>query len=172
VRETPRGEYVACRRVTPGRPTRDILAEALPDLILGIHFPKTMYWTGKGGPRFIRPIRWLVALLGDEIVPFELAGVRSGNHTRGHRLLGSDRIPVTLATYSDQLRQNYVLVSAEERRRKIEEGIEKLLAGTGLRLRPDRALLDTLVYLTEYPTPILGSFDRNFSASPKKFWSR
>ena len=168
VRETPRGEYVACRRVTPGRPTRDILAEALPDLILGIHFPKTMYWTGKGGPRFIRPIRWLVALLGDEIVPFELAGVRSGNHTRGHRLLGSDRIPVTLATYSDQLRQNYVLVSAEERRRKIEEGIEKLLAGTGLRLRPDRALLDTLVYLTEYPTPILGSFDTEFLSLPEE----
>jgi len=168
VRETPRGDYLACRRTIAGRPARDILAEALPELILGIHFPKTMYWTGKGGPRFIRPIRWLVALLGDEVVPFELAGVRSGNHSRGHRLLGSDRVPVTVGTYADELRRNYVLVSAEERRQRIESQIAQLLEGSGLRLRPDRALLDTLVYLTEYPTPILGSFDPEYLSLPEE----
>ncbi|MGB9605088.1 MAG: glycine--tRNA ligase subunit beta, partial [Bryobacteraceae bacterium] len=168
VRETPRGEYLACRRAIEGRLARDILAENLPGLILGIHFPKTMYWTGKGGPRFIRPIRWLVALLGDEVVPFELAGVRAGDVTRGHRLLGSSRIPVTITSYLDELRRNYVLVSAAERQEKIESGIAQLLDGTGLRLRPDRALMETLVYLTEYPTPILGSFDPGFLNLPEE----
>ncbi len=71
---------------------RDILAETLPVTILGIQWPKTMYWTGgKTGPRFIRPIRWIVALLDDQVIPFEIAGVKSGNVTRGHRILG--RLP-------------------------------------------------------------------------------
>ena len=74
------GRYSFSKRI-PGRATKDILAEALPGLIPKIHFPKTMYWTGKNGPRFIRPIRWLVALIGDEVVPFEIAGVKSGNVT-------------------------------------------------------------------------------------------
>lgn len=168
VRETPRGEYVACRRTIPGRAACEILAELLPGLILGVHFPKTMYWPGKGGPRFIRPIRWLVALLGEEVVPFEIAGVRAGQTSRGHRLLGSASIPVTTADYREQLRRNYVLVSAEERRRKIESDIARLLENTGLRLRPDPALLTTLVYLTEYPTPILGSFDPEFLGLPEE----
>lgn len=168
IRETPRGEYVACRRSIPGRSACEILAESLPGLILGIHFPKTMYWPGKGGPRFIRPIRWLVALLGEEVVPFEIAGVRAGNTSRGHRLLGSTTIPVSTADYQDQLRRNYVLVSAEERRQKIEGDIARLLENTGLRLRPDPALLTTLVFLTEYPTPILGSFDPEFLGLPEE----
>ena len=91
VETTPKGEYYSFIRKVPGRLTKDILAEALPGIILQIYFPKTMYWTGKGGPRFIRPIRWIVALLGDEIVPFELAGVRSGALTSGHRRLGAQR---------------------------------------------------------------------------------
>ena len=91
---TAKGEYYCFLRKVPGRPARDILAEALPGVILKIPFPKTMYWTGKGGPRFIRPIRWLVALLGEEVVPFEIAGVRAGNVTAGHRRLGAaPRLP-------------------------------------------------------------------------------
>ena len=78
IESTPKGEYYSFVRKVAGRRTKDILAEALPGVILQIYFPKTMYWTGKGGPRFIRPIRWIVALLGEEIVPFEIAGVRSG----------------------------------------------------------------------------------------------
>ena len=78
-----------------------------------------MYWTGKGGPRFIRPIRWIVALLGDEIVPFELAGVRSGALTAGHRRLGAREIAITTADYEQRLRDHYVILSAEERRKKI-----------------------------------------------------
>ena len=86
--QTAKGEYYSYNKHVPGRKTIDVLGEALPVAIPRIYFPKTMYWTGKGGPRFIRPIRWIVALLQDEVVPFEIAGVRSGNVTRGHRLLG------------------------------------------------------------------------------------
>src|SRR2546421_2075791 len=81
VQSTPKGDYYGYTKKVEGRAVRQILAEALPDLILKITFPKTMYWTGKAGPRFIRPIRWIVALLGKEVVPFVLAGVRSGDRS-------------------------------------------------------------------------------------------
>src|SRR5689334_20306722 len=82
---TDKGEYFSFRKRVPGRATAEILWEALPEMIAGIYFPKTMYWTGKGGVRFIRPIRWIVALLGGNVVPFEIAGVESGRTTSGHR---------------------------------------------------------------------------------------
>jgi glycyl-tRNA synthetase beta chain len=158
--KTAKGEYLAFRKKVPGRKTIDILAQALPDLILKIYFPKTMYWNGKGSPRFIRPIRWLVALLGNRVVPFELAGVRSGNITTGHRQLGKKKIRVTIDSFQEALRENFVLVSADERRARIESGL-----GEASR---DEALLNTLVYLTEFPTPITGSFDEQFLALPRE----
>lgn len=162
--ETARGEYLCYRKKSAGRQTIEILAAALPDLILKIHFPKTMYWTGKGGPRFIRPIRWLVAELGDGVVPFEVAGIRSGDRTCGHRLLGGKELQVNSRNYEQILKDNFVLISAAERSRKIEEGISAL----GVKVKPDPALLDTLVYITEYPTPILGSFDPEFLKLPEE----
>ena len=166
--ETLRGEYVCYRKKIAGRHTKDILAEALPGLILKIHFPKTMYWTGKGGPRFIRPIRWLVAELGGEVVPFEIAGVHSSDRSQGHRLLGAREVSVAFNTFEERLRENFVLVSAADRELRIKEGIEKLLEGTGLRQKPDPALLATLVYLTEWPAPILGSFDPEYLGLPSE----
>ncbi|MGA2271217.1 MAG: glycine--tRNA ligase subunit beta [Bryobacteraceae bacterium] len=162
VETTPKGEYYSFIRNVPGRFTKDILAEALPGIILQIYFPKTMYWRGKGGPRFIRPIRWIVAMLGQEIVPFELAGVRSGALTSGHRRLGAREIAVTPADFEQRLRDHYVILSAEERREKIRNGL------AGIRVKPDPALLETLVYLTEYPTPIVGSFDPQFLELPEE----
>ena len=88
---TAKGEYYVFIKKVTGRAIKDILADALPGLILQIYFPKTMYWTGKGGPRFIRPIRWIVALLGEEIVPFELAGVPLGSADRGTSPAGRAR---------------------------------------------------------------------------------
>jgi glycyl-tRNA synthetase beta chain len=158
------GEYYIYLRKTPGRRMIDVLAELLPGIILKIAFPKTMYWTGKSGPRFIRPIRWIVALLGDQVIPFELAGVQSSNETSGHRRLGSARIPVTTDTYEQTLRDNFVILSAAARRKKIEDGI----AALGVRMKPDPSLLETLVYLTEYPTPILGEFDPQFLELPEE----
>ena len=152
------GYYTFSKR-TPGRYTKDILAEALPELILKIHFPKTMYWTGKNGPRFIRPIRWIVALLGEEVVPFEIGGVRSGNITAGHRILGAAQIPVRIESYEKQLADAFVILSAAERERRIRAGLES---------NPDEDLIQTLVYLTEYPTVISGSFDDEFLSLPEE----
>jgi glycyl-tRNA synthetase beta chain len=151
---TPKGEYWKFTRALPGRNTADLLSEALPGLILGIPWPKTMYWTGKNGPRWIRPIRWLVALLGDEVVPFEIAGVRSGDksESQGHRMLGL----------------NGVILSADDRRAKIEREIAALLDGKYLRLKPDPDLLQTLVYITEFPAPILGSFEGQYLKLPRE----
>lgn len=165
--QTPRGEYLAYRRKLAGRPAADILAENLPALILKISWPKTMYWSGKNGARFIRPIRWLVALLGGQVVPFELAGVKSGNLSSGHRRLGKPRVRVSVANYDQRLRENGVLVSSAERRGRIESEITALL-GDGLRLKSDPELLETLVHITEYPTPILGSFDEQFLTLPEE----
>ncbi|MGA2185879.1 MAG: glycine--tRNA ligase subunit beta [Bryobacteraceae bacterium] len=149
---TPKGEYWEFVRAVPGRNTADLLGEALPGLILGIPWPKTMYWAGKTGPRWIRPIRWLVATLGDDVVPFEIAGVHSGRESQGHRLLGASG----------------VILSADDRRAKIEREIAGLIAGKGLRVKPDPDLLHTLVYITEFPTPILGSFEEQYLRLPRE----
>jgi glycyl-tRNA synthetase beta chain len=143
-----------------GRSASAILAGALPPLVLKTPFPKTMYWTGRGGVRFIRPIRWIVALLDDEVIPFEIAGIAAGNESSGHRKLGAARFPVTFENYEQKLRENYVLLSAEER--------EKRIRAVPTKFNCDNSLLDTLVNLTEWPTPITGSFDPGFLDLPKE----
>ena len=158
---TKAGDYYELRKSVPGRAVRDILGETLASTILGIQWPKTMFWVGgKTGPRFIRPIRWIVALLGDEVIPFEWAGVKSGRVTRGHRKLGSSSIPVTFATYESELRKNFVILSAEERRRKIVAEI------TALGAKADADLVETLTFITEYPTAIRGDFDPAYLELP------
>jgi len=155
------GDYYELRRVAPGRRALDILSETLPAAILAIQWPKTMYWTGgKSGPRFIRPIRWIVALLDDQVIPFEIAGVKSGNASRGHRQLGSSSIPVTIENYESDLRRNFVILSSHERRHKIE----KEAAALGAKIDGD--LLETLTFITEYPTAIRGDFDSKFLELP------
>ncbi len=155
------GDYYELRKQVPGRRALDILAESLPTAILGIQWPKTMYWTGgKSGPRFIRPIRWIVALLGDEVIPFEIAGVKSGNVTRGHRQLGSSSIPATIANYESELLKNFVILNSHHRRHKIET------EATNLGAKIDRDLLETLTFITEYPTAIRGEFDPKYLELP------
>ena len=165
---TPKGEYFTFARTILGRAAQAILAAELPGLILKLNWPKSMYWTGgKTGPRFIRPIRWLVALLGDEVVPFEIAGVHTGRETRGHRRLGKSSIAVTPDTYRDALQQNGVLLSADDRRDKIETEIAALTPGTD-KIKRDPDLLHTLTYITEFPTPILGEFDPQYLELPSE----
>jgi len=155
------GDYFALHKQIPGRAVRDILSETLPSTILGIQWPKTMYWVGgKTGPRFIRPIRWIVALFDDEVIPFEIAGVKSESVTRGHRQLGSFGIPVTFANYESELRKNFVILSADERRQKIVTEITQLGA------KPDADLIETLTFITEYPTAIRGDFDSAYLDLP------
>jgi glycyl-tRNA synthetase beta chain len=162
IEATPKGEYYVFVKKVAGRRTKDILADALPSRILAIYFPKTMYWTGKGGPRFIRPIRWIVALLGEEIVPFAVAGVRAGALTSGHRRLGAKEIVVSVRDYEQRLRDHGVILSAEERRNRITSQL------SGVRVKSDPALLETLVYITELPTPITGSFDPQYLELPEE----
>ncbi len=166
--QTPKGEYLACMQRSEGRASALILADAFPELVLGTYFPKTMVWAGKGSSRFIRPIRWLVALLGDTVVPFSIEGVASGNTTEGHRRLGKPGLPVTHESYEETLRANGVLLSAAERRARIVDGAAALAGNAGLTVAQDERLLETLVYITEYPTPILGSFAEDYLSLPEE----
>jgi glycyl-tRNA synthetase beta chain len=157
-----KGERYIFHQLVKGQAAVQALSDKLPEIITGIHFPKTMYWTGKGGVKFIRPIRWIVALLEDQIVPFEIAGVKAGNTTRGHRVLGAKTpLLVGIANYAKVLRANYVIVSAEERKARIETAL-------GAGVQKDDELLKTLVYLTEFPTPIRGEFDKSYLELPKE----
>ncbi|HPT25094.1 MAG TPA: glycine--tRNA ligase subunit beta [Bryobacteraceae bacterium] len=165
---TAKGEYFALRRTVTGKATKELLSAALPALIARIPWPKAMYWTGKDGVRFIRPIRWVACLLGDQIVEFEGAGIRSGALSCGHRRMGSCEIAFDHTNYEERLKKNGVILSAAERKNRIESGIKKVLKGTGYTLVADAALLDDLVYLTEFPTPILGSFDPKFLDLPRE----
>jgi glycyl-tRNA synthetase beta chain len=154
-----KAEKFSYLRKISGRPATAILAEALPQLVLKTPFPKTMYWASKN-IRFIRPIRWIVALLDNQIIPFEIAGIPSGNESSGHRKLGSSRFPVTFDNYEQKLRENFVILSAAERRQRIRAVTTKY--------KCDNDLLDTLVNLTEWPTPITGSFDPEYLDLPKE----
>ena len=160
---TPKGEYLSYTRKVKGRLTRELLAEALPRVVLGIPWPKTMTWTGKSGPRFIRPIRRIIALYGGRVVPFEITGVASGNVASGHRRLGRDIKKVTgFEDLALRLRDNGVILDPAERRARIQDGI------AGLRVRPNPALLETLVHVTEFPTPIVGFFDPAYLTLPEE----
>ena len=128
-----------------------------------------MYWTSASELRFIRPIRWIVALLDGKVVPFTLAGVQSGNSTSGHRFLGKSQITVTdPRNFVDRLRRNFVLAQPDERHKKIEKEIQVILAKKGIRLHADAVLTELVTYLNEYPTAILGDFDPPFSVCPRR----
>ena len=166
---TPKGEYVSATQVIEGRPASKILAEILPQAIQEISWPRSMYWTGAHGPRFIRPIRWIVALLDGKVVPFTFAGLNSGNRTDGHRFLGKRNISLSGPNeYESKLKKNFVLVRPEERRKKIETEIRSIAGRKNLRAHEDEALLELVTYLNEYPTVITGSFDPVFLALPEE----
>lgn len=163
----PDGKLMLRRRVA-GRDAGGLLAERLAQVVLSVRFPRSMYWAGKGSPRFIRPIRWVVAVLDGEVVPFELAGLASGNATWGHRRLGTGPLEITGAeSYRKALRNNAVILSSEERGERILSGAEAILP-SGCRLRTNPRLLETLVNETEFPTAILGRFDAEFLTLPEE----
>lgn len=167
---TPRGEYLAARLVVRGKSASSILSEILPRSIREISFPRAMYWTGKRGARFIRPIRWIVAILDGKIIPFEFEGVVSGNRTHGHRFLArAKEIRIGAARdYLPRLRSNFVLADAAERRRKIEREIRGIAAKGKWRVHEDAALLETVTYLNEFPTVIRGDFEARYLQLPSE----
>jgi len=163
----PKGEFVAARQITRGRTAEAVLAGLVPRILAEIPWPKTMRWPAPGNPRFIRPVRWIVALLGGRVVPFEFGGARSRARTEGHRMLGKRSIPVAnAADYRKKLRRNFVLASPAERSRKIQGEMAALAAKLRLRVHEDADLLGRVTYLNEYPSVILGSFDPAFLGLP------
>jgi glycyl-tRNA synthetase beta chain len=164
---TPKGEYLCAKQLVIGRPAVQILGEVLPQVIQEISWPRSMYWTGAHGPRFIRPIRWIVALLEGKVIPFSFAGVQAGNHTDGHRFLGKKHIPVkSPADYEAKLKKNFVLCRPAERAAKIATEIRALTSRGGLRTHEDAELLELVAYLNEYPSVIVGDFDPAYLALP------
>ncbi|HET9407734.1 MAG TPA: glycine--tRNA ligase subunit beta [Candidatus Sulfotelmatobacter sp.] len=166
---TPKGEYLASKVTKKGRSTATILAEGLPKEIAAIYWPKNMYWR-KPNERFVRPVRWLVAMLDGEAIPLEFDGVRAGNTSRGHRILtgGAVTIPHAGPAYIDALRAAKVLGRAE-REQQIRQALDAATRTIpGARWREDKALLETVVNLTEFPSAILGSFDSQFLALPEE----
>lgn len=165
--ETPKGAYVAAVSRQKGRPAAEVLAEALPGIIASISFPRTMYWTSPQGVHFIRPIRWLVALLGGKVIEFELGPLKAGRITYGHRLLAAKAIPVSgLADYRRKLARAFVVLDPADRRESILNQTEKLLKPDRLRAREDNELVEELVYLTESPVLLRGEFSRDFLSLP------
>jgi len=164
---TAKGDYLAAKITIAGRPALKILQEILPQAIHDISWPKSMYWTGANGPRFIRPVRWVVALLDGKVVPFSFADVASGNHTDGHRFLGKKRIPISgVSDYEPKLKKNFVLCRPEARRKKIESEIRALTSKRGFKLHDDAGLLNLVTYLNEYPSVIIGEFESKYLALP------
>jgi glycyl-tRNA synthetase beta chain len=166
---TSKGDYVAAKVTLAGKPASEILAEILPEAIREISWPRSMVWTGAHGPRFIRPIRWIVATLGGKTVACSYADVEAGHDTQGHRFLGKRAISVTSPKeYESRLKANFVLCRPEARRQKIETELKSVPARKGLRPHEDQALLEMVTYLNEYPTVILGGFDPGFLVLPEE----
>jgi glycyl-tRNA synthetase beta chain len=166
---TPKGEYIAAKVTKKGRSAAEILAEGLPKELSTLYWPKNMYWQ-KSNERFVRPVRWLVAMLDGETIPLEFDGIRAGNTSRGHRILsdGAATIPHAGPVYFERLRAAKVL-GRGEREHQIRKALDAATRTIpGARWREDKALLDTVVNLTEYPAAILGSFDPQFLALPEE----
>ena len=174
--ETERGEYVAVSKLETGVPTREILKTLLTEWIEALRFPKTMRWeTESEGPRafarFARPIRWLVALLGDEVVNCTYGAAHAGRLTYGHRSLHPEPITLDSAdlnTYVEKLRAVGVLVCPKERRDTIEKQVRDVLAVEGSLPKLDEELLDTVNYLVENPQPIVGNFNESHLEIPSE----
>ena len=166
---TPKGEYLAATVTRKGRAASEILAELLPKEIGAIYWPKNMYWR-KPSERFVRPVRWLVAMLDEQVIPLEFAGIRATSQSRGHRIL-ADRavnIPRAGAPYVEALKTAKVL-GRGEREQQIRKALDAATRTIpGARWREDKDLLDTVVNLTEFPSAILGNFDREFLQLPEE----
>src|SRR5580658_8042595 len=168
---TPKGEYVGATVKREGRSAKELLAAELPKEVLGIYWAKNMYWRAGKPERFVRPVRWVVALLDSSVVPLEIAGIAAGNASRGHRVLHGES-PVVIdapKNYSEKLRSASVVVDVAERRHIIRKALDAATRTVpGARWREDEALVETVVHLTEWPTAILGDFEAEYLELPEE----
>jgi len=166
-----KGEYVTAIVKKPGRGAVELLAEMLPAEIGGIYWAKSMYWRPGKPERFVRPVRWIVALLDSAVVPVEFAGVRAGNESRGHRILHG-AAPVVISAPEDYvaaLEKAFVQPDPELRRHKIRKDLDAATRKVaGARWREDEALVDATVHLTEWPSVVLGTFEAEHLALPEE----
>ena len=158
--------YIYAETKTAGVPAKDIVTDMLPQLITGLNFPKSMHW-GNLDAKFVRPVRWLVALLDEEVIPVEFATVKSGNVTRGHRFLGADEITIkNAASYVDTLKENFVMVDQDARRELISKQLHDIAASKNASIVWDDYLLEEINYLVEWPTALCGGFEESYLALP------
>ncbi len=164
-----KGEYLAATVVKPGRGAVEVIAEEMPKELAGIYWAKNMYWRPGKPERFVRPVRWMVALLGEDVVPVTFGGKTAGAVTYGHRVLFGDD-PIALkapADYQDALLGGFVLAEVEERRQRIRKALDKVMRQVaGARWREDHGLVDKLTQLTEWPSVLIGGFEKVFLALP------
>jgi glycyl-tRNA synthetase beta chain len=165
---TPKGEYLAAQVIKKGRAASEILSEALPKELGSIYWPKNMYWRARN-ERFVRPVRWLVALLDGEVVPLEFDGVRAGRESSGHRTLGGSVKIRSPRDYETDLQRAGVVASPAGREQRIRKALDDAARKvSGARWREDADLLATVTNLTEFPSVILGNFDREFLELPEE----
>ena len=167
--ETPKGEYLGATVKRAGRTANEILIAELTKEVLAIYWAKNMYWRAGKPERFVRPVRWVVALMDTSVVPLEIAGIAAGNASRGHRVLhGEAPVAITSAgAYKEALRNAYVVADVVERRQIIRKALDAATRTVpGARWREDEALVETVTHLTEWPTVILGDFEPEYLELP------
>ena len=168
---TSKGEYLQAKSLRAGRAAAEVLAAEMPKELAGIYWAKNMYWRTGKPERFVRPVRWILALLGDAVVPISFAGKAAGNISFGHRVLHGDA-PVVIekpADYEEALRSAYVIVDVEARRHRIRKALDRVCrTAEGTRWREDHELVDTVTQLTEWPSVVLGGFEAEYLALPEE----
>jgi glycyl-tRNA synthetase beta chain len=169
-----KGEYIGATVERKGRTSAELLATELPKEVLSLYWAKNMYWRAGKPERFVRPVRWLVALLDSTVVPLEIAGIAAGQQSRGHRILHGEA-PVTIdqpSGYLEALRAACVEPEIAARRHRIRKALDQVtrsIAETpGARWREDESLVETVVHLTEWPTVLYGSFEPEYLALPEE----
>ncbi|MGI5901686.1 MAG: glycine--tRNA ligase subunit beta [Desulfitobacteriia bacterium] len=159
--------YVYAEKLLVGEETEKLLPQVCLDLIQSLNFPKPMRW-GDYEVRFVRPIRWLVALYGEDVIPFSFSGLQSGRTTRGHRTLGGDIQLLKPAEYFETMETAYVLVDQEKRKEIIRKQVQDLAAKVGGRVDQDEELLSEVTHLLEYPTALIGEIDVEYLVLPEE----
>ena len=168
VAEISGGQYLVAEVTKEGQAVEELLPSILQDLASHLSFPKNMYWKEKG-TRFARPVRWLVALCDDRVIPFEFAGLATSRFSRGHRFMGGKSILIDTATdYDKKMEENFVVTDPRNRAKMILSGIAEIEKKLGARVVVDQELLNENVHLNEYPVPFLGTFDKEFLAIPQE----
>lgn len=168
---TPKGEYIAASSTKQGLGAADVIAAELPKELAAIYWAKNMYWRAGRPERFVRPVRWMVALLGTKVVKVSFGGYEAGSVTYGHRVLFGDE-PIALKSpgeYESKLGESFVVADAEVRRQRIRKALDAVTRTVaGARWREDEELVETVTQLTEWPSVVMGGFEPEYLTLPEE----